>query len=61
MVRGDSKRLRQVMHNLLKNAIEALDGGEGATVGVYTHLPSDDETPSVESASRTTAAASPPN
>jgi nitrogen fixation/metabolism regulation signal transduction histidine kinase len=48
MVRGDSKRLRQVVHNLLKNAIEALDGRQGGTVGVYTHFAFDEETPSVE-------------
>jgi len=47
-VRGDSKRLRQVIHNLLKNAIEALDGRDDGRVQVSTHYAFSDETPSIE-------------
>jgi len=47
-VRGDSKRLRQVIHNLLKNAIEALDGRADGRVQVTTHYAFSDETPSIE-------------
>jgi nitrogen fixation/metabolism regulation signal transduction histidine kinase len=47
-VRGDAKRLRQVVHNLLKNAIEALDGRDDGGVRVATHYAFSDETPCVE-------------
>jgi nitrogen fixation/metabolism regulation signal transduction histidine kinase len=47
-IRGDSKRLRQVVHNLLKNAIEALDGRDDGVVRVCTQYAFSDETPSVE-------------
>jgi len=48
MVRGDSKRLRQVMHNLLKNAGEAVDGKPDGRVQVRTRLIASDESPAVE-------------
>ena len=47
-VRGDSKRLRQVVHNLLKNAIEALEGREDGSIRVSTQYAFSDETPSIE-------------
>jgi nitrogen fixation/metabolism regulation signal transduction histidine kinase len=47
-IRGDSKRLRQVIHNLLKNAIEALDGREDGRVQVSTHYAFSEETPPIE-------------
>jgi nitrogen fixation/metabolism regulation signal transduction histidine kinase len=47
-IRGDSKRLRQVIHNLLKNAIEALEGRTDGRVRVSTHYVFNDETPSIE-------------
>jgi len=37
-VRGDSKRLRQVLHNLLKNATETLEGRPDGRVEVATRL-----------------------
>jgi nitrogen fixation/metabolism regulation signal transduction histidine kinase len=47
-IRGDSKRLRQVIHNLLKNAIEALDGRDDGCIRVSTHYAFSDETPAIE-------------
>jgi nitrogen fixation/metabolism regulation signal transduction histidine kinase len=48
MVRGDSKRLRQVIHNLLKNAGEALDGKPDGRVQVRTQLIENVESPAIE-------------
>ena len=48
MIRGDSKRLRQVIHNLVKNAIEALEQREDPRILVATRLVEDEDTPSVE-------------
>ena len=39
---------RQVIHNLLKNAIEALEGRHDGRVWVSTHYAFSDETPSIE-------------
>jgi nitrogen fixation/metabolism regulation signal transduction histidine kinase len=47
-VRGDAKRLRQVIHNLLKNAIEALDAGHAGHIRVSTQYAFSDETPAIE-------------
>ncbi|WP_462320165.1 sensor histidine kinase [Halochromatium sp.] len=48
MIRGDSKRLRQVIHNLVKNAIEALEEHDDPRILVATRLVEDEDTPSVE-------------
>ncbi|MBK5941077.1 sensor histidine kinase [Halochromatium roseum] len=48
MLRGDSKRLRQVMHNLVKNAIEALEERENPRILVATRRVDEEDTPSVE-------------
>ena len=37
MVRADSGRVRQMMHNLLKNAHEALEGRRDGHVDIHTH------------------------
>ncbi|MGB5735007.1 MAG: ATP-binding protein, partial [Thiohalocapsa sp.] len=48
LVRGDSKRLRQVIHNLLKNAGEALEGRDDGQIRVCTRLIRDSESPAIE-------------
>jgi len=48
LVRGDSKRLRQVIHNLLKNASEALEGRDDGQIRVQTRVIQDSESPAVE-------------
>ncbi|MCF7996814.1 MAG: GHKL domain-containing protein, partial [Chromatiaceae bacterium] len=48
MIRGDSKRLRQVIHNLVKNAIEALEERENPRILVATRRVEEEDTPSVE-------------
>ncbi|MGB5833293.1 MAG: ATP-binding protein, partial [Thiohalocapsa sp.] len=48
LVSGDSKRLRQVMHNLLKNAGEALEGQDDGVIQVQTHLIHCSESPAIE-------------
>ncbi len=48
MIRGDSKRLRQVIHNLVKNAIEALEERDDPRILVATRLVEDEDMPSVE-------------
>ena len=47
-VRGDAKRLRQVLHNLLKNAQEALDGRDDGQIGLSTAISDDGNTPFVQ-------------
>ncbi len=47
-VRGDSKRLRQVLHNLLKNAQEALEGREQPRITVSTRRVASTEAASLE-------------
>jgi nitrogen fixation/metabolism regulation signal transduction histidine kinase len=47
-VRGDPLRLRQVMHNLIKNAQEALDGRSDARIAVSTRVAHDGNAPVVE-------------
>jgi len=37
MIRGDSTRLGQVMHNLVKNAIEAMPGDELSAMNIHTY------------------------
>jgi nitrogen fixation/metabolism regulation signal transduction histidine kinase len=37
MVRADSGRVRQMLHNLLKNAQEALDGRADGQLSIHTH------------------------
>jgi nitrogen fixation/metabolism regulation signal transduction histidine kinase len=48
VIKGDSKRLRQVMHNLLKNASEALEGREDGSIAVRTRLLPSNESPAIE-------------
>ncbi|KAA6183875.1 HAMP domain-containing protein [Thiohalocapsa marina] len=48
LISGDPKRLRQVLHNLLKNASEALEGGTDGAIGVRTRRLPDDESPALE-------------
>ncbi len=47
-VRGDSKRLRQIVHNLLKNAQEALEGQTDGKIVLRTALVQNAETPYIE-------------
>lgn len=47
-VRGDPLRLRQVVHNLIKNAQEAMDGRPDARIAVTTRLVRENGTPLVE-------------
>ena len=48
IIRGDSKRLRQVIHNLIKNASEALEEIEDPRILVRTRVLDDDDTHFVE-------------
>jgi nitrogen fixation/metabolism regulation signal transduction histidine kinase len=48
MIRGDSKRIRQVLHNLVKNAAEALEGRDNKTAWINTTLIDDDDSRFVE-------------
>jgi nitrogen fixation/metabolism regulation signal transduction histidine kinase len=48
VVKGDSKRLRQVMHNLLKNANEALEGRRDGHIRVHTRLIDSEDSPTIE-------------
>ncbi|ESQ15922.1 MAG: HAMP domain-containing protein [Thiohalocapsa sp. PB-PSB1] len=48
LVRGDSKRLRQVVHNLIKNASEALEGRRNGCIQVSTRLIQGDDAPAIE-------------
>jgi len=47
-IRGDPKRLRQVLHNLMKNAIEALEGRADGRVAVSTAVIDDGDAPFVQ-------------
>ncbi len=47
-INGDHLRLRQVIHNLVKNALEALDGAEASWVRVATRLREEDDRRCVE-------------
>ena len=47
-IKGDSKRLRQVMHNLIKNAGEALEGRPDGRVEVATRIVDSGEAPWIE-------------
>jgi nitrogen fixation/metabolism regulation signal transduction histidine kinase len=47
-INGDPLRLRQVIHNLIKNALEAMDGGEESWVRVATRLREEDDRRYVE-------------
>jgi nitrogen fixation/metabolism regulation signal transduction histidine kinase len=46
-IRGDAKRLRQVLHNLIKNAIEAMDKADRAQVILRSSLSTGQEIPAV--------------
>ncbi len=48
VINGDALRLRQVIHNLVKNAQEALEGREGGVVRVDTSLHRADDSSYVE-------------
>jgi nitrogen fixation/metabolism regulation signal transduction histidine kinase len=48
LIKGDTKRLRQVMHNLLKNAGEAVEGRADGWVRVETRLIEDRDVPAIE-------------
>lgn len=48
LVRGDSKRLRQVLHNLIKNAGEALEQHEAAKIRVATRVVDTNDTRFIE-------------
>ncbi len=48
VVRGDPLRLRQVIHNLVKNAQEALEGMDGGRVEVSTELGDGSESQHIE-------------
>ncbi|WP_043752771.1 sensor histidine kinase [Imhoffiella purpurea] len=48
MVRGDPLRLRQVIHNLIKNAQEALEGRESALIQVATERIEQEEGPFIQ-------------
>jgi nitrogen fixation/metabolism regulation signal transduction histidine kinase len=48
MVRGDSKRLRQVLHNLIKNAAEAVEQQAAPWIRVATRVVEDNEMRFVE-------------
>lgn len=47
-IKGDPLRLRQVLHNLVKNAQEAMEGQEGGEVWVLTHQRPEEEHQCVE-------------
>jgi nitrogen fixation/metabolism regulation signal transduction histidine kinase len=47
-IMGDPLRLRQVIHNLIKNAQEALEGRPNPRILVTTELSQDAESPSIE-------------
>ena len=47
-IKGDPKRLRQVIHNLLKNALEAMEGQESKVLWVTTKIVQEDEIPLLE-------------
>ena len=36
-IKADQGRLRQLLHNLVKNAIEAIRSGQGSTLWIHTH------------------------
>ena len=48
LIRGDSKRLRQVIHNLIKNASEALEAHQDPRIHVATRRLDDTDTECVE-------------
>jgi nitrogen fixation/metabolism regulation signal transduction histidine kinase len=48
MIRGDSKRLRQVIHSLVKNAIEALEEHPEPRIWASTRRVEDEDMPAVE-------------
>jgi nitrogen fixation/metabolism regulation signal transduction histidine kinase len=47
-IKGDSLRLRQVVHNLVKNAQEALDGRDDGLIRLSTGLVGSSESPQLE-------------